>query len=500
MIPRFPAEMLAAAALVLALASGCAQNPVSGQPEFALISAEKERELGAAEAKKIEEAIGFVRDPKLVSYVQAVGRRLAQAAPRADNEEYTIQVVEMAEPNAFALPGGYIFVSRGMLALINSEDELAGILGHEIAHVAARHSARRHNVAVATAPIRLATGIAGLATSIVSPRLGLGIAGLGEAASGLVLAPYSRDQEREADRVGQDIAAKAGYDPNALSTILATVEREEELRRDGPPRQSFFATHPAIPERVENSIRQAGDFVRAPALPLAKDRADLLARLEGLLIGSDPAYGVFVESRFLHPGLDFTLRFPSGWTAETRGVAVVGRTREKDAILVLTVAGKGNDPMQAARAFEQEMGAKLQNVAAREINGLRAVRATVQTQSPRGSATLDLTWVAHGGLVFHLAGIYPSGDPAAYPRLVEESALSFRPLAPSDRAQIQEARLRVVQAREGERLEDLVRRTGSVWGPAETAVANALPADARLHAGQVVKVAIMQPYRKSPGR
>ena len=499
MIPRFPAERLAAAALVLALASGCAQNPVSGQPEFALMSTEKEREIGAAEAKKIEEIIGFLPDTKLVSYVQAVGRRLAQQSPRADIE-YTVQVVEMAESNAFSLPGGYIFISRGMLALINSEDELGGILGHEIAHVAARHGARRLNVAVATAPLRLATGIAGLATSVVSPRLGMGIAGLGEAASGLVLAPYSREQEREADRVGQDIAAKAGYDPNALSTILATVEREEELRRDGPPRQSFFASHPAIPERVQNTVRQAGEFVRAPAAPIATDRTDFLARLEGLLIGADPAQGVFVESRFLHPELDFTLRFPPGWTAENRGAAVVGRTREKDAILVLTVAGKGSDPMGAARAFEQEVGVKLQNVAAREINGLRAVRATAQAQSPRGSAILDLTWVAHGGLIYHLAGIYPSGGPAAYPRLVEESALSFRPLTAADRAQIREARMRIVQAREGERLEDLVRRTRSVWSPAETAVANALPAGARLEAGQLVKVAILQPYRGSPGR
>jgi len=185
--------------------SGCAVNPVSGRPEAVLISAEEERELGAQEAKNVEKTMGLVVDPEIVAYVKTLGSRLAEQSPRQD-VHYTFQIVDMEAPNAFALPGGYVYVSRGLLVLVNSEDELAGVMGHEIGHVAGRHAVQRITRVAATSPLRIATGIAGAAVSIVTPRVGTAIADVGQVATALVIAPYSRDQEREADRVGQEIA------------------------------------------------------------------------------------------------------------------------------------------------------------------------------------------------------------------------------------------------------------------------------------------------------
>jgi len=119
--------------------SGCAVNPVSGRSEVVLISAEEERELGAQEAEKVEKSMGLVDDPEIVAYVKTVGHRLAEYSPRQD-VDYTFQIVDLGVPNAFALPGGYVYVSRGLLVLVNSEDELAGVMGHEIGHVAGRHA------------------------------------------------------------------------------------------------------------------------------------------------------------------------------------------------------------------------------------------------------------------------------------------------------------------------------------------------------------------------
>jgi len=235
----------------------------------AVLSADKERELGVEEAKKVEASMGLVADPALAAYIQAVGDRVAKQSPRQD-VSYTFKIVNQPEANAFALPNGNIYVSRGLMALANSEAELAGVLAHEVVHVAARHTVRSANVAAATSPLRMVTRIAGIAAGIIAPRVGEGIMGLGETATEAFMAPYARSQEREADDVGVDLAARAGYDPQGLPSILRALKRDETLKRGSPSRQSFFDTHPATPERVQETERRASAFRPAPTTPVVK--------------------------------------------------------------------------------------------------------------------------------------------------------------------------------------------------------------------------------------
>src|SRR5437773_10618695 len=276
---------------VLALLGACTRNPVSGRPELTLMSAAEERRIGAEQAAEVARTIGLVDDPKLGTYVQEVGQRLAARSPRRD-VTYTFAVVEMAEPNAFALPGGELFVSRGLPVLATSEDELTGVLGHEIGHVAARHAARRVTRA---APLALVTALGAGITGLVSPAVGGLLGGVGELANSALLAPYSRDQEREADRVGQEIVAGAGYDPAALSTSLHTLEREEALHRDQARASSVSATHPRTPERVAATAREAAHLTRAAPAPIAASDADFLAHLDGLPVGPSARDGVRSE-------------------------------------------------------------------------------------------------------------------------------------------------------------------------------------------------------------
>jgi predicted Zn-dependent protease len=477
------------------MAAGCAVNPVSGRPEAAVLSAEQERELGDEEAKQVEASMGLVADPALLAYVQAVGNRVAKQSPRQEIA-YTFQIVNRPEPNAFALPNGNIYVSRGLLVLANSEDELAGVLAHEVVHVAARHTVRSANVAVATSPLRIATGIAGVGVGILAPRVGEGIMGLGETATAAFLAPYGRSQEREADDIGIELAARAGYDPTGLPRILQTLEREGALNRDGPPRQSFFDTHPATPERVRETLGRAASLHPASAAPVARTHRDFLVRLDGLLSGDDPADGTFVEARFVHPGLDITVRFPAGWQTRNTPRAVLAHPRDKEAAVLLTVAGKGDDPAQVVREAERAAGVSLLARATMlEVNGLRAVRSVVAAEGGGASTTLDITWIAHEGVVSRLVGVSPTPRYGAYRPLFDQVVSSFRALTPADLAQIRDARLRLVTAEAGERPEDLARRTGSVWSGEQIAVVNDLASDARLAAGQELKVALPEPYR-----
>jgi len=183
------------AAMAGMLTGGCAVNPVSGRPEVSLVSEARERELGEEEARRVAESMGLLDDARLVAYVRAVGERLVRGVPRTD-VAYTFSIVDMEQPNAFALPGGYVYVSRGLLALMNSEDELAGVLGHEIGHVAARHAVRRVTRA---APLAVLTGLGAAVTGIASPTVGDLVGGIGDAAGALVLAPYSRGHVRKLD-------------------------------------------------------------------------------------------------------------------------------------------------------------------------------------------------------------------------------------------------------------------------------------------------------------
>ncbi len=467
--------------------AGCARNPVSGRHEVVLVSAAQERKIGAEEAQRVEELMGLVTDAKPEAYVQAIGQRLAEHSPRQD-VEYQFLVVDAPEPNAFALPGGYIYVSRGLLALVNSEDELAGTIGHEIGHVAARHHVQRLTLAT---PFAILLGLPAAIVGTISKTLGNVVAIPGQLTGGLVLAGHSRKQEREADRIGMELAASAGWDPEALSTFLYTLEREDELFREEPRGTDFFASHPAMQERVEDTAELAKTMEWTPSKPIAANHRALLDRLEGIMVGPNPAEGVFVESDFLHPELDFALSFPPEWKTlnQQQFVIAIPPEGEGKTAIILALAQEGDDPVEAARADKLDESA-MKELERTEINGLRAARVVTEKQG----SSFDLTWIAHGERVYRIASVSPASEFARHRDSFRGVAQSFRPLRDADRARIREDRLRVRAGRKGETLEAFVERSGGSWSPEESAIANGLGDDAHLEAGQLLKVPIPQRY------
>lgn len=480
---------------MLAALAGCATNPVTGRRNLMLVSSDTERRLGAEEAAKVEATIGLVRDSTLVAWVQSVGTRLAAEAP--GGFRYEFNVVDMVEPNAFALPAGWVYVSRGLLALVNSEDELAGVIGHEIGHVAARHAVQRISLA---APLGVATGIAAAATRAVAPRIGGLVAGVGDLTTAVVTNPYSRAQELEADEFGQRAAAGAGWDPAALATFLRTLEREEalagEVRTPG-----FLSSHPATPTRAADAEARARDLAPAAYPRIAGDRAAVLRRLDGLVVGPSPATGVVRGARFLHPDLDFSVAFPERWAIANETRLVVAAEPSKRAGIALQAVAESGDPAAAATAFAERNGIAFTSAPRRtRIGGLDAVRAATIVRDGGRIAHLDLTWIRHGAALYLLSGACAAGDAATFAPLFERTATSFRPLGAAERGSFEILRLRVVAARAGETPQDVVARTKSAWSPATLAVANALDPDVRLPAGHLLKVAVREPYPVKGGR
>jgi predicted Zn-dependent protease len=450
-----------------------------------LISEKKERELGHEAAGEVARTVGLVQDPALVRYVGEIGQRLA-AETGSPNVSYEFHVVDDTEPNAFALPGGFVYVTRGILALANSEDELAGVIGHEIGHVVARHSVRRLETAT---PLALLFGVPSAIAGIVSPTLGGIIGGVGTLASGAVLAPYSREQEREADRIGVDLAARAGWDPAGLPSMLRTLEREQALAGSDPSRVSFFANHPSTPERVKDTTAAAQRLTRRAARPIAASRSAFLARLDGLVVGPDPANGVFVGATFEHPDLGFALDMPAGWKTKNTPATAIAVQPNGRAAVALQLVAEGDDPVKGAR--EDGLDDKLVRQATRQtISGFPAIQLVGQDRDTR----MQLTWIAYQHRIFRVTGGAGIRDFDNYREAFARTTSSFRPLSRDARERITEVRLRARPLRADESLATFIARTGGVWKVEQTAVANGVAIDAKLDEGFPVKVPIRQRY------
>ncbi|MDJ0870055.1 MAG: M48 family metalloprotease [Myxococcota bacterium] len=476
-------------------AVGCAVNPVTGRRELVFMSPAREAALGAQAAAEVEAGIGLLDDPALTAYVSELGERLARHSPRR-NVTYRFYVADMPEPNAFALPGGYIYVSRGLLALANSEDELANVIGHEIGHVAARHAAQRETQAIGAGVLTaLGSAAAGAAGGDAAARA---VGQLGQAAAAGWIASYGRDQERQSDEVGQSLAAQAGWDPEGMADFMASIGREEVLRTGRERLPTWLDSHPVPAERVRTNRARAVTLERAPPAPIAATRREFLARIDGLRIGPDPREGVFQGTRFLHPGMEFAFELPEGWEQRNMRTAVGAVAPDGSALVVLELQGPATEPRAAADQFAQANGLRLEQMREQHIGGYATLRALARAQLAQGAIGLDLTWIAHPDAMLRLMGAAPLGQFDDHAARFRASARSFRSLRASERRAIRGRVLRVVEARSSETLAALSRRTGNVWSVQETAVVNALPKGVVLPRGEPIKIAVEVPLDRLP--
>jgi predicted Zn-dependent protease len=489
--------------LAVGLVAGCGAQ---------LATTEGEKRIGVEAAAEVEQVVGLVDAPSLETYVGAVGARVAMSPDVRRGVEYRFRVIDMDEPNAFALPGGHVYVSRGLLVLLNGEDELANVLAHEVAHVSARHHLKHALSQTPFVPVRLATGIAraalDLATLPLGPLgapvrpVGAAVGLLGNAPGELLLASHSRAEEDEADEIGQQLVSEAGWDPLGMSRVMESLERDIRRRGGDPDQRSFLSTHPSPPDRAERTARLARTLPRADVPPIARDRARFYQMLDGLLVG-DPASHGFVDGReFLHADLDFAIAFPDGWKIENGADNVSASPpddpRGEEAFAVVSLAGRGSDPGTVARELLAKSRLEHGEVTAVEIGALPGARAEGRDRSGRIAYRWIGHWIAHHELVFQVIAAAPADRWAHLAAPLAAVARSFRPLAERDHGRIREARLRVVSARRSESLGALVGRHTAAWDVAAAAAANALSERAVLAANQPVKLAEWEAYRPSP--
>jgi predicted Zn-dependent protease len=469
--------------LLAAVAGGCAHSP------------DWDKKVGEQASKELVANVGlYDDDPNLTAYVNAVGQRIVA---QVDNRPYDFDfhILDQPIPNALSLPGGHVYVTRGLLVLTNSPDELACVLGHETTHVIKRHAAQRSEAATVPGILSLPGAVVGTVVPIAGDLL----AAPARVGGAVALAGYSRDQEREADHVGQELAAKAGYDPHALASALDRLGQFEALKTNPHDQRipDFLQTHPQTPERVSTALKRADQLAATtkPSQPPG-DRDAFLSLLDGLVLHDNPAAGVFVNSAFLHPTFGFAFAVPAGWLTENSPSAVAIVSPKQDAAVMLDRPAGLTSPDQAADQFTAEL--KRQGIAAPAAesltidNYLPARRIALLARQDDGTdAHIDVTWLQHRGVTYRFLAIATSsGNLTA----VRSTVDSFHDLTSTERASIKVTRLRVIPAREGETLADVSRRTDNQWDTKTTAVVNGIDAATPLHAGQLVKVAQTEVY------
>jgi predicted Zn-dependent protease len=313
---------------VAALGSGCATNPVTGRSEFSLVTSNQEQEIGREGYKAVVAEYGIYDDLALQAYVDSVGQRLGRAS-HLPTLAWRFTVVDDPAVNAFAMPGGYIYITRGILAHLNSEAQLAGVLGHEIGHVTARHTASRITQQQLAG---LGFGIA----SVVSEgfqRYGQ----VAQTALGLLFLKYGRDDENQADQLGVDYATRAGYDPREIPGTYAMLKRVSE--RSGQRLPTFLSTHPDPGDREVRTTQLARQAASGKSGLAVRERGYLEHQV-GLVFGRDPRQGFFEGERYYHPALRFQITFPAGWQTQDTRSSVVAVESSQRAAMHLTVAEK----------------------------------------------------------------------------------------------------------------------------------------------------------------
>jgi predicted Zn-dependent protease len=454
------------------------------------MSAQERSEGAKAHPQLLAEYGGLYAGPQ-AAYVTSVGRKIAvQSSLSGAQGDFTISLLNSPVNNAFAIPGGYVYVTRQLTALMNSEAELAGVLGHEVGHVAAQHGKRRQDAATRNSII----GILGqVLVGAVAGDSGVGQLlqrGIGTGSQLLTLR-FSRAQEYEADDLGIRYLAKAGYDPRALSATLASLAAQNALEAQLKGAQSatpeWASTHPDPASRVTRALTNA----RATGSGATYRNADVfLTNIDGMLYGDDPKGGVVEGNRFVHPVFRLAFTVPQGFGVDngTQAVTVSGSQGQAQ---FTGAAYAGDLAAYVGTALRQLAGqnglASVPEVRRATVNGLPAAFATMRAQAQGGAVDVTIFAYEFGATTaYHFVTMTPAGSGLGPFAAMTQSVGR---LSAADAAKVRARRLRVVTVKVGETVASLAARMAYADNAAERfRVLNALPANATVRAGQRVKI------------
>jgi predicted Zn-dependent protease len=413
----------------IALAAACATNPVTGERELMLVSEAQEIEMGRTTADQVAESMGLYDDPELAAYVSEIGHRLARDSERPELP-WQFHVLDTPVVNAFALPGGPVYLTRGILAHMGSEAAMVGVLGHEIGHITARHSAQQISRATLAG---FGLGVGAVFFPETRPFGDLLQTGLG-----LLFLKFGRDDERQADSLGVKYSVYAGYSPADMAGFFRVLRRLGE--QSGRSIPSWLSTHPDPEDREESILRQ-GQTMAPPGESLVTREEEFKRRLEGLVYGENPRQGFMDGSRFKHPDLRFQIDFPGDWSVENTRQALYAAPADGAAAIQLTASTVSSsiDPQEHAGSFFRRHELEYGTGERLRIGGFPAYRAPFRVRTSAGTLSGEAAFVVDGEVAYEIVGLmrqgaYQSHRPVllgvmeSFERLRDPEALAAQPL------------------------------------------------------------------------
>jgi predicted Zn-dependent protease len=470
--------------LVVALivwAVACALNPVTGKRELMLMSSADELAMGQQTDPQILRTYGKYEDAELARYVAALGKRLG-ALSHQPNLAYNIQVLDSPVVNAFAVPGGYVYLTRGILAYINDEAELAGVVAHEIGHIAARHSAQQYSKAQ-FAQLGLGLG------SVLSKTFRK-YAGAAQAGVGLLFLSFSRSDEREADALGVEYSAKAGYDANHMANLFVSLERLNPGEgQSGLP--AWFSSHPNPENRIA-AIKQDALVWREKISQtrFAVNRDQYLKQVDGIVFGEDPRQGYVESNVFYHPELRFQFPIPSGWKVNNTASQVQMINQDQNAVILFSMAPEKN-PSAAAEAFINESKAVVVRSEATKVNGMTAHRIVSDVTTEQGVIRVMSYFIQKGQTVYAFLGYTEQSRFNGYSSVFEQTMGRFNNLTDSRRINVKADRLDVRRTATQGSLRQALRKFGEPENQGEAlAIINGMKLDDAVPGNTYLKVVV----------
>ena len=478
---------LAACALIAGLASGCAKNPATGGTTFTGgFSEADEIRVGRETHPKITREFGGEYGARnLKRYVDSIGQLLAKTSERP-HLKWTFTILNSDIVNAFATPGGYVYVTRGLMALADNEAQLAGVLAHEIAHITALHHAERQGQS-------LLVNIGVVTAAALGGRAG---ANLGQFGAVSLLQSYSRENEHEADALGVRYLARAGYDPGAMAGFLSKLRdssRLDAIRRGQPPETvdqfHYLASHPATSTRVDRASDLAKKAnVRKPITA----RNLYLSKLDGILYGDSPDQGFVRGREFLHPNLRFAFRIPKGYSVfnTTRAVQGFGPSGARF-IFDGAKPYSGSMVSYVGRVWGKRM--QLRDLERISVNGLEAATATTRTRSGNKAVNVRLVAYRFNGSIYRFIFLTPPNQTSAMSEDLRRVTYSFRGLTGRKARSLKPLVLKIRTVRRGETVSGIARRLPFPdFKEQRLRVLNGLGPNDGLRAGQKIKIVAEQ--------
>lgn len=432
--------------MALLAVAGCAQNPVSGQQDFVMMSEAQEVSFGRDADADVRKQYGVYKSNTLQEYVNSVGQQIAKNSHRP-NLQYHFTVLDTPEVNAFALPGGYVYITRGILAYLNSEAELAAVLSHEIGHVTARHGVRQASAAQAT-------GIGMAIASIFAPQINS--SNLGQTLAGALLSGYGRDHELEADRLGAEYMARTEYDPHAMIEVISTLKNQELLdaeiaRQEGrEPRRyhGLFATHPDNDTRLQQVVGESSHLTVANP---KEGYAQFLRQIDGLTFNESGDQGVVRNNKFMHTDLGLALTFPQSWRVQNLPDKLLAVSQQGDAVIQLKMdeQSSGTPTGYARRLVGFGSDSRIEEL---DINGLPAALATMP------AAMAGVIYLNQNAYIIQ-CGAKSRAAFAAHRNDMLDTIHSFHALSETERRQAKPLAIRLITARAGDTYTNLAQHS-----------------------------------------